>query len=59
MQATFERRDPATCYRQNTRIHEPLSDMARKPVLKAFDTSKPDGAPRKLMDSARLHSLGW
>jgi GDP-L-fucose synthase len=33
--------------------------MARKPVLKAFDTSKPDGAPRKLMDSARLHSLGW
>lgn len=24
-----------------------------------FDTSKPDGAPRKLMDSARIHSLGW
>lgn len=24
-----------------------------------FDTSKPDGAPRKLMDSTRLHSLGW
>jgi GDP-L-fucose synthase len=24
-----------------------------------FDTSKPDGTPRKLMDSARLHSLGW
>lgn len=24
-----------------------------------FDASKPDGAPRKLMDSARLHSLGW
>ena len=24
-----------------------------------FDTSKPDGTPRKLMDSSRLFSLGW
>jgi GDP-L-fucose synthase len=24
-----------------------------------FDSSKPDGTPRKLMDSQRLHSLGW
>ena len=24
-----------------------------------FDSSKPDGAPRKLMDSDRLHLLGW
>ncbi len=24
-----------------------------------FDTSKPDGTPRKLMDVTRLHSLGW
>lgn len=24
-----------------------------------FDSSKPDGAPRKLMDSARLNALGW
>lgn len=24
-----------------------------------FDTSKPDGTPRKLMDSGRLHSMGW
>jgi GDP-L-fucose synthase len=24
-----------------------------------FDPSKPDGAPRKLMDSTRLNSLGW
>lgn len=24
-----------------------------------FDTSKPDGTPRKLMDSAILNSLGW
>lgn len=25
----------------------------------AFDTSKPDGTPRKLMDSRRLNALGW
>jgi GDP-L-fucose synthase len=24
-----------------------------------FDTSQPDGAPRKLMDSARINALGW
>lgn len=24
-----------------------------------FDTSKPDGTPRKLMDVNKLHSLGW
>jgi GDP-L-fucose synthase len=24
-----------------------------------FDTSKHDGTPRKLMESARIHSLGW
>jgi GDP-L-fucose synthase len=25
----------------------------------AFDRSKPDGAPRKLLDVTRLHQLGW
>ena len=24
-----------------------------------WDTSKPDGTPRKLMDSSRLCALGW
>jgi GDP-L-fucose synthase len=24
-----------------------------------FDTDRPDGAPQKLLDSARLNSLGW
>lgn len=24
-----------------------------------FDNSKPDGTPRKLMDSSRIHKLGW
>lgn len=25
----------------------------------SFDTTKPDGTPRKLMDSSRLNALGW
>ena len=25
----------------------------------AFDASKPDGTPRKLMDGGRMHGLGW
>jgi GDP-L-fucose synthase len=24
-----------------------------------FDTTKPDGTPRKLMNSSRLHGMGW
>ena len=24
-----------------------------------FDTSKPDGTPRKLLDSGRIGTLGW
>ncbi len=24
-----------------------------------FDATKPDGSPRKLMDSSRLNTLGW
>ena len=24
-----------------------------------FDTNKPDGTPRKLMDVTKLHNLGW
>jgi GDP-L-fucose synthase len=25
----------------------------------SFDTSKPDGAPRKLLDVSKVHSFGW
>jgi len=24
-----------------------------------FDTTKPDGTPRKLMDVSKLHNIGW
>ena len=24
-----------------------------------FDSTKPDGTPRKLMDSSKLHGMGW
>jgi GDP-L-fucose synthase len=24
-----------------------------------FDSSKPDGTPRKLLDTARMRTLGW
>ena len=40
-----------------------LADMVREvtgyPGQVAWDTSKPDGTPRKLMDSSRLFALGW
>ena len=40
-----------------------LAELVRRVVgyqgAIVFDTSKPDGAPRKLMDSTRLASLGW
>ena len=43
-------------------IHE-LAEMVRSIVYPetalTFDTSKPDGMPRKLLDVSRLHALGW
>lgn len=40
-----------------------LADLVRSIVYPAaslaFDTSKPDGMPRKLLDVSRLHALGW
>jgi GDP-L-fucose synthase len=36
-----------------------ISDILGYQGRISFDTSKPDGTPRKLMDVGRLHSLGW
>jgi GDP-L-fucose synthase len=40
-----------------------LADMVKRVVHPSativYDTTKPDGAPRKLLDVSRLHALGW
>lgn len=40
-----------------------LADLIRRVVHPAasliFDATKPDGAPRKLLDVSKLHALGW
>lgn len=36
-----------------------VKDIVGYEGVLVFDTSKPDGTPRKLMDVSKLHSLGW
>jgi GDP-L-fucose synthase len=36
-----------------------VRDLVHPEAALRFDTSKPDGTPRKLLDSARIQSLGW
>ncbi len=36
-----------------------VASVVEFPGRWTFDTSKPDGTPRKLLDVSRLHSLGW
>ncbi len=40
-------------------LAETISDTIRYNGKIKFDTTKPDGAPRKLMDSTRINTLGW
>src|SRR5947209_16803686 len=40
-------------------IAEMVRDTVHPEGELAFDTSKPDGMPRKVLDVARLHALGW
>jgi GDP-L-fucose synthase len=46
----------------DTTIRE-LAELLREVVYPSaqlqFDTSKPDGTPRKLLDVSRIHQLGW
>lgn len=36
-----------------------IAEVVAYPGRIVFDTSKPDGTPRKLLDSSRLRQLGW
>ncbi|MGC8724760.1 MAG: GDP-L-fucose synthase family protein [Acidobacteriota bacterium] len=40
-------------------LAELVRDIVSPGAALAFDPSKPDGTPRKLLDVSRLHELGW
>jgi GDP-L-fucose synthase len=40
-------------------LAEMVRDIVHPEAELVFDTSKPDGTPRKLLDVSRLHDLGW
>lgn len=40
-------------------LAQTILDIAGAKAALSFDRSKPDGTPRKLMDSSRLAALGW
>jgi GDP-L-fucose synthase len=40
-------------------LAEMVRDVVSFPGDIALDTSKPDGAPRKLLDVSRLRGIGW
>src|SRR3954466_2181277 len=40
-------------------LAETVRDVVYPAAQLAFDTSKPDGMPRKLLDVSKLHALGW
>jgi GDP-L-fucose synthase len=40
-------------------LAEMVADIVGYTGALTFDTTKPDGTPRKLLDVSKLHSLGW
>jgi GDP-L-fucose synthase len=40
-------------------LAEQVRDIVAPGLEITFDSSKPDGTPRKLLDVSRLHALGW
>ena len=40
-------------------LAELVRDIVHPSAAITFDTSKPDGTPRKLLDVSRIHGLGW
>jgi GDP-L-fucose synthase len=66
--ATYDQHTATMCSHINVGSGTDLSIKALAETIKAvvgyegdidFDPSKPDGSPRKLMDSRRLQMLGW
>ena len=41
------------------KLTETIADIVGYKATLTWDKSKPDGTPRKLMDTSKLHSLGW
>jgi GDP-L-fucose synthase len=40
-------------------LAETVRDVVHPGASLVFDTTKPDGTPKKLLDVSRLHALGW
>jgi len=40
-------------------LAELVAEIVHPDATLTYDTSKPDGMPRKLLDVSRLHALGW
>ena len=40
-------------------LAETVRDIVHPGARLVFDTTKPDGTPKKLLDVSRLHALGW
>jgi GDP-L-fucose synthase len=40
-------------------LAETVRDVVHPSAELVFDTTKPDGAPRKLLDVSRINALGW
>ncbi|HET6897746.1 MAG TPA: NAD-dependent epimerase/dehydratase family protein, partial [Vicinamibacteria bacterium] len=40
-------------------LAETVREIVHPQAEIVYDTSKPDGTPRKLLDVSRLHALGW
>ena len=40
-------------------LAEKIRDLVHPPAELRFDTSKPDGTPRKVLDVSRLRATGW
>lgn len=59
----YEGEDPINCGSHSDVTIAELAGMIARVIGfdgdLAFDTTKPDGTPRKLMDSSRIAALGW